>query len=189
MFITNQSNKMVSIPAKDRTQKKSHRQSRTASDSFHFVDVQLLSFLDCSHLGGAIKKRPPKKKIRKQDAAHQQTNDAGNFLVRNHFFHERSSRLHIDAFAVQTTRNACKPRFQGIPFEHISKDLLLPLNCIAYKFRHRGTVPQIHTESGPRKNFHSMTHHGHFVKRRLSIEDNDVVIIDMTFNLSNLIPM
>ena len=44
-------------------------------------------------------------------------------------------------------------------------------------------LPEVHAKRGPREDFHSMSHHRHFVKSRLPIENNHVVIVDVSFNL------
>lgn len=45
-------------------------------------------------------------------------------------------------------------------------------------------IPQVHPERRPRKYFYSVTHHTHFVQSRLPIENDQITISDMSFNLT-----
>lgn len=47
-------------------------------------------------------------------------------------------------------------------------------------------VPKIQSECRPWQYFHSMTHHGHFMQCRLTIEYNQVIINQVTFHLHSL---
>ena len=42
---------------------------------------------------------------------------------------------------------------------------------------------EVEPERGPGKDLDSMTHHGHLVKGRLTVEDDQVIINDVSFNL------
>jgi hypothetical protein len=63
-------------------------------------------------------------------------------------------------------------------------------NCISFRVlgahkHNTDDIPQVETKCRPRKDFDSMTHHGHFMKSRLAIEDNQVSVSYMTLNLNH----
>lgn len=63
---------------------------------------------------------------------------------------------------------------------HVEVHLVAVKVCIV-----RGRHTEVQPKGGPGEDLDTVSHHGHFMQRRLAVEDHHVIVVDMPLHLSN----
>jgi len=94
------------------------------------------------------------------------------------FVQTELSRLYYLSWSQVDVHNFCS-RLHRLGDVHVH---LIPVEVGVVRTR----VAQVHSERRPRQHLHSVTHHTHFMERRLAIEDDVVAIVNVTFDLKSM---